>query len=276
MEHTIPTTAAAAGAVLLAALCATFWALAPAPARAADGPTVAEIVDAFSDEELIEGFLGTVFGSETFRRGRQDPDTTTTVKKFAGPVEVRIINRSEVDRSDMVRRFLRTLDSTVRNLTIRETRHEDRANMVVFLVDRAEYRPTIRATMPESFDTRFLEYNACSAVTGGRRSRGLERAFVYLVANEGRSGFRHCMIEEIAQSLGPVNDDAGLSHSIFNDGSRVGGFGVFDWFILNMLYDRRVKNGMTETEVIPVLPAAISDARRRLPAVLARRDLHAR
>ncbi len=257
-----------------AALFAAAFALAPAGGSvAAAGPTIAEIVDAFSDEELTAGFMRTVFGAETFRRGVQDPDTTSTVKKFEGTVHVHIINRSSVDRSESVRRFIRTLNGTVRNLSIRETRNRDRANMIVFLVDRADYRPTIRATMPENFDTRFLEWNACSAVTGGRRDRGLERAFVYLVANEGRSGFRHCMIEEIAQSLGPVNDDARLPHSIFNDQSRIGGFGVFDWFILNMLYDRRVRNGMTEAEVIPVLPAAIRDARARLPGILSRRHL---
>ena len=83
------------------------------------------------------------------------------------------------------------------------------------------------------------------------------------------------MVEEIAQSLGPVNDNDALVHSIFNDQSRISGFSVFDWFILNMLYDRRVRNGMTEREVVRVLPAVIRDARARLPRVLARRHLYA-
>lgn len=252
---------------------------APAATRAADparGPTVPEIVAAFSDAELVEGFRRTVFGTEVFRAGHQDPDTITTVKKFTGPVRVEIVDRASVDLSHMVRRFIRTLDDSVAGLDIAEARSREEANMFVFLVDRMDYRRTIRETNPAAFDTSFLEYNACSAVTGGRRSRGLERAFVYLVANEGTAGFRHCMVEEIAQSLGPVNDDPRLTHSIFNDDSRISGFSVFDWFILNMLYDRRVKNGMRDVEVIPVLPAVIASARGRLPRVLARRHLYAR
>lgn len=235
--------------------------------------TTERVVEAFSDEELIRGFMGTVFGSEVFRYGRQDRDTVSRVKKFDGPVRVHVVNRAGVDRSASVAEFVGVLDTTVDNLRIAMEANADRANMVVFLVDRADYRRTIRETLPDDFDTGFLEGNACSAVTGGRRSTGLERAFVYIVANEGRRNFRHCLVEEISQSLGPVNDDVRLPHSIFNDSSDLAGFGVFDWFILNMLYDRRVRNGMTAAEVRTVLPAAIRDVRARLPEVLRRRGL---
>jgi len=259
--------------ILLATVLAGFAAW---PSRA-DAPAkrvpAAAVVNAFSDDELIRGFLGTVFGSETFRRGRQDADTLSEVKKFDGRVTVHILNLSDVDHTAEVARFLRALDASVEGLGIRLVDDADAARMVVFLIDRADYRRTIRGTMPEGFNTRFLESNACSAVTGGRRETGLERAFVYIVANEGSRNLRHCMIEEISQSLGPVNDDANLRYSIFNDDSNISGFGIFDWFVLNMLYDRRVRIGMTADEVIEVLPAVISDARRRLPGVLRRTAL---
>lgn len=250
---------------------------APAPlaAETRRSVTVQDVVDAFSDEELVDGFVRTVFGAETERGGRLADDATTTVKKFRGRVRVHVMNLASEDRSGEVKRFVEVLRRTVQGLRIGLVDSSDDANMVVFLVDRSDYRRTIRDTLPASFDTRFLEFNACSAVTGGRRGEGLQRAFIYIAANEGRSSFRHCMVEEITQSLGPVNDDPSLVHSIYNDNSRVGGFGVFDWFILNMLYDRRVRIGMSEAEVRRVLPAVIRDARRRLPGVLARRDLSA-
>lgn len=231
------------------------------------------IVDAFSDEELIHGFMWTVFGSEVLRRDRRDRDTVNRVKKFDAPVRVHAINRASIDRSASVAEFVGVLDTTVEGLRIAMVPRTEEANVVVFLVDRADYRRTIRQTLPDDIDTGFLEGNACSAVTGGRRSTGLERAFVYVVANEGRRNFRHCLVEEVSQSLGPVNDDSRLPHSIFNDDSEIAGFGVFDWFILNMLYDRRVRNGMTAAEVRRVLPAAIRDARARLPGVLRKRGL---
>ncbi|WP_169508982.1 DUF2927 domain-containing protein [Amorphus coralli] len=259
-------------ALLAALLAAPAVAQAPDDGAASEPLTIARVVNAFSDAELIRGFLGTVFGAEVMR-GNPDPDSYATVKKFTGPVKVYIVNKAERDESRQVVEFLRILNQTVHGLSIRAVKSEDQANMIVFLVDRAWYRKTIRETLPDDLDTSFLRSNDCSAVTGGRRGRGLERAFVYIVANEGRRNFRHCMIEEITQSLGPVNDDVNLSHSIYNDRSDVQGFSVFDWFILSMLYDRRVKTGMTVDEVLPVLPAAIKDARRRLGGVLKSRKL---
>ena len=133
-------------------------ALVPAvPARAQDAReplTINRVVNAFSDAELIRGFLGTVFGAEVMR-GNQDPSSYTTVKKYAGPVKVFIINKAERDQSRQVVEFLRILNQTVSGLSIRTVSKEDQANMTVFLVDRAYYRKTIRDTLPDSFDTSF-------------------------------------------------------------------------------------------------------------------------
>jgi len=229
----------------------------------------AEIVHAYADDELITGFLGTVFGAEATRGGGADRAALGEVKKFRGRVRVHIINLGNVDHTAEVVRFIRLLASSVHGLKIGLEPNVDRANMVVFLVDRADYRSTIRQTM-EGTDSRFLEQNDCSAATLGRRDTGLERAFVFVVADTGGRNFRHCMIEEITQSLGPVNDNPGLPFSIYNDRSDRGTFGLFDWFILNMLYDRRIRVGMTPAQAVAVLPAVIADARRRLPGVVRR------
>ncbi|MEM6849053.1 MAG: DUF2927 domain-containing protein, partial [Pseudomonadota bacterium] len=100
------------------------------------------------------------------------------------------------------------------------------------------------------------------------RRSGIERAKIFLVVDEGFLRFWHCVVEEVAQSLGPANDSPRLPDSIFNDHSSVNTLLVFDWFILNMLYDPRIRPGMTENEVVPLLPNVIADARARLPDVL--------
>jgi hypothetical protein len=141
--------------------------------------------------------------------------------------------------------------------------------MVVFLVDRSRYRAVIRETLPKGFDTQFIESSHCSGVTGGKRDGTLESAYIYIPTTEGWRHTRHCMVEEITQALGPVNDDWTLPNSIYNDYSDVPGLGVFDWFILNTLYDRRIKPGMTRAEVEPILPKAIADARKRLKRLVA-------
>ncbi|MBJ3775131.1 DUF2927 domain-containing protein [Acuticoccus mangrovi] len=225
----------------------------------------AEAIDApFSDEELITGFVLTVFGAEA-----DDGSGTATrrVKKFTGPVHFHIVSTSAIDRRRTVRTFVRSLSESVDNLELVETGRFEDADMVIFLVNRVDYVPTIRRTVWEGADTAFLEKNACSAVLAARRS-GIERAYIYLVADEGFAGLSHCMVEEIAQSLGPANDSSLLDDSIFNDMSELNAFGLFDWFILNMLYDDHIEPGMSEAEVLPLLPGAIAAARDRLTAVV--------
>lgn len=226
---------------------------------------------AYTDAELIRGFMLTVFGAEVIE-GRDDANAAGRVKKFVGPVRYRIVSTAGVDASPIVRDYIEDLSRSVDGLRLIEVVGAARSEMVIYLVDRRDYGATILRTVWAGVDTSFLERNACSAVIAARTS-GIERANVYLVADEGMLPLTHCMIEEIAQSLGPANDSDLLPESIFNDGSLINVFGEFDWFILNMLYDRRVRAGMTPEQAVVVLPDAIASARRRLPDVL--RDVRA-
>ena len=52
-----------------------------------------------------------------------------------------------------------------------------------------------------------------------------------------------------------------LLGSAFNDDVQMGFLDVFDQYILNILYDPRIRPGMTRDEVRALLPAIIPDAR---------------
>lgn len=247
---------AMAGRTIGAIAAAFLLVTAPGPAQA------------FAERDLVEGFMLTVFGGEA---AREAGAASGYVKKFSGPIAYHLVSTARVDRRRTVRGFLAGLERVVQHLSFTEVRGMDDAQMVIFLVDRADYVATIRTTVWPGVDVDFLETNACSAVIAARRA-GIDRAFVYIVADEGTAGFQHCMVEEITQSLGPANDSPRLADSIFNDDSRLNTFGLFDWYLLNMLYDARVMAGMNAAAVRPVLPAAIADARRRLPHALARRE----
>ncbi len=236
------------------------------------GPALAQTP--YTDDELIDGFMQTVFGSEDGKSLR-DLAAASVVKKFDTPVSYAIVSSASSNYAASVRSFLAKLSDAVEGLTLREAASPDHAHMMIYLVDRRDYVPTIRTKVWPGIDTRFLEINACSAVIAARRS-GIEQAFVFLVADEGFTPLSHCMVEEITQSLGPANDSDWLPDSIFNDSSDVNVFGVFDWYILNMLYDARVRPGMGIDEVAAVLPAVIADARARLPSIMAGRPAASR
>ena len=52
--------------------------------------------------------------------------------------------------------------------------------------------------------------------------------------------------------------------TMFNDKTSHTNVTRFDKLILNMLYDRRIRNGQTAAAVQPVLPQVLKDAKRRV------------
>ncbi|MFC0280863.1 DUF2927 domain-containing protein [Falsigemmobacter intermedius] len=71
-----------------------------------------------------------------------------------------------------------------------------------------------------------------------------------------------CFHEELAQGLGLANDYARARPSIFNDDEEFATLTPLDETLLSLLYDKRLRPGMREAEVSPLLPALISE---RLP-----------
>jgi hypothetical protein len=84
---------------------------------------------------------------------------------------------------------------------------------------------------------------------------------VILTIDNGDFVFFDCAYEEMLQSLGPINDTNSVPWTMFNDKVSMGFFDVYDQYILNLLYDPRVKPGMTVEQVRAVLPAALADVR---------------
>jgi len=84
---------------------------------------------------------------------------------------------------------------------------------------------------------------------------------VILTVDNGDFVFRDCAYEELLQSLGPINDTNSVPWTMFNDKVSMGFFDVFDQYILNLLYDPRIKAGMTVDDVKAVLPEVLADVR---------------
>lgn len=87
----------------------------------------------------------------------------------------------------------------------------------------------------------------------------LTRAVVLIPDNAPPYIIRACFNEEIAQSLGPVNDLYRVSDTVFNDDNVFNSLTDFDHLILRVLYSPELKSGMGEAAV-----------RARVPAILAR------
>jgi hypothetical protein len=227
-------------------LIAVLVSLLPAPCRA------------FTGAELIDGFDRTVFGSEYTTFGWQ----SHLVKKFAGPVLLHVDDRSAAKRGGEVAAFARTLSGLIRGLELHVVADAQDANYRVFVVDRTAYRETVAREVYRRADSTYAPGRCLVRIVS--TSSGITRSDAVIVADEGEFLFRRCMVEEVLQGLGPVNDDSTLDESVFNDTSRHASFTDFDRHILNMLYHPLVEPGMTRAEVDRILPKVASEVRFRL------------
>ncbi|WP_319772814.1 DUF2927 domain-containing protein [Breoghania sp.] len=218
-----------------------------APARAAKSN--------YSDAELTSGFMKTVFGLE-YRMWSWKP---YQVKKFVQPVLFEVTNLARRNRSVEAGDFISQLPKRIPGLKSRLARVGETPNFHLFIVDRAQYRETVSREIYHSKRTKAP--GRCLVRVEADR-HGITASTAVIVSDEGDHLFRRCLVEEILQGLGPMNDDDRLIHSVFNDRSQHDTFTRFDQLLLNMLYHPAIKPGMTARKVKALLPKVIRDARR--------------
>jgi hypothetical protein len=211
----------------------------------------------FTDGEIIDGFLKTAFGAEYHLAGRVD-----RIRKYGVPVRV-FIDGNRPDRKAQLAKVVADIAQRVQHLDIAMAETSDGANIVVKLVrDRDLYR-TI-TTFYGSERAREIRTSLDPQCLSGFRKNDkyeIEHSDVILTVDNGDFIFLDCAYEELLQSLGPINDTSTVPWTMFNDNVSMGFFDVYDQYILNVLYDPRIKAGMTVAEVKAVLPEVLVDAR---------------
>jgi Protein of unknown function (DUF2927) len=215
----------------------------------------------FSNEEIADGFFKVAFGAELRVAGGND-----RIRKFEAPVRVFIDNRVQADRSSMIAKVVADIAEHVDRLDIAVTQDRRAANMVVTLVRHRDLKPTIRAFYgPERARQIERQLNPeCLSGFAEDKQHRIQRAEVILAADGSDFRFYDCAYEELLQSLGPINDDRSVPWTMFNDDVQMGFFDLYDQYLLNILYDSRVRPGMTRDEVKAMLPELLPQVRERV------------
>src|SRR4051812_29644223 len=211
----------------------------------------------FTDSEIVEGFLKTAFGAEYHLAGRVD-----RIRKYEVPVRV-YADGTRADRKAQLAKIVADIASRVQHLDIAMTDSNDTANVLVKLVrDRDLYR-TITTFYGGERAKEIKDSLDPQCLSGFRKNERfeIEHSDVILTVDNGDFVFLDCAYEELLQSLGPINDTATVPWTMFNDSVSMGYFDVYDQYILNLLYDPRIKAGMTVQEVKAVLPDVLADVR---------------
>ncbi len=247
-------------AVMLAGLA--FDGAVQAPAAAGEIPAIASRQHAekksFTDGEIIEGFLKTAFGAEYHLAGRVD-----RIRKYDVPVRVFADGADRADRKAQLAKVVADIGQRVQHLDIAMVSSSGEANVVVNLVRDRDLSRTITKFYGSERAKEIRTSLDPQCLSGFRKNEKfeIEHSDVILTVDSGDFVFLDCAYEELLQSLGPINDTSSVPWTMFNDEVSMGFFDVYDQYILNLLYDPRIKAGMTVQEVKAVLPEALADVR---------------
>src|SRR3954462_13365063 len=212
----------------------------------------------FTDGQIADGFFKTAFGAEYHLAGRVD-----RIRKYDGPVRVFADGVNRADRKAQLARIVGDIGSRVRHLDIAMAETGEDANVKVKLVrDRDLYRTM--STFYGSERAREMKSSLDPQCLSGFRKNEkyeIEHSDVILTVDNGDFSFFDCAYAELLQSLGSSNDTSTIPWTMFNDSVQMGYFDVYDQYLLNILYDPRIRPGMTVAEVRAVLPAVLADVR---------------
>jgi hypothetical protein len=210
----------------------------------------------FTDAQIVDGFLKTAFGAEYHLAGRVD-----RIRKYELPV--RVFAEGRADRKAQIAKVVTDIALRVKHLDIAMADNGDDANVNVKLVRDRDLHRTITTFYGSERAKEIRNSLDPQCLSGFRKNEAfeIEHSDVILTVDNGDFIFLDCAYEELLQSLGPINDTSSVPWTMFNDDVQMGYFDVYDQYLLNILYDPRIKAGMTVQEVGKVMPQVLADVR---------------
>jgi hypothetical protein len=215
----------------------------------------------FSNEEITDGFFKIAFGAE-LQLGKR----VERIRKFDGPVRVFVFDQGEHRRRAEIAAVIADIGARVDHLDLSMTDDPQTANLVVILVHKRDLKQTIRSLYGRDKARQIERSLSPQCLSGfGRDERyRIRHAEVILPVDAGDFVFYDCAYEELLQALGPNNDDSSVPWTMFNDDVQMGFFDVYDQYLLNILYDPRIRPGMTKDQVARLLPEVLPAVRERI------------
>ncbi|MGF1501709.1 MAG: DUF2927 domain-containing protein [Paracoccaceae bacterium] len=228
----------------------------------------------FTEADLVQNFAKIGFGSEfEIVGGRYVPlvqDRGAPLTRWNAPIRYALFGSPTAEDAVQVRDFAARLTGAT-GLEIEPDRGEP--NLLVFFLDADGRRRVSRHfTAEEEYRPLSDLYNAwvqdpkwpCAAEfyyhpPGTENAYAIYFAVVYIRDEVSGLSRRSCIEEEMAQTLGLARDDPTLRPSIFNDDEEFALMTDHDAALLSLLYDRRLRPGMTAEEAMPVLDRIAPD-----------------
>ena len=246
----------------LITICVTFIALSvsafgasdkrPAPSDAVEGAP--SQYTRFTASELERGFLALAFGSD-LRIGARP----LGIRRFDHPIRARIIGGGSVDRTIAMSRVLSDYAREVPDLQLRETSAAD-ADVELRLIDEKDFQSALKLAFGAKVAGTFVARTDPQCMTSVKSTADgvIVRSVSFIIVDKSDDVFFDCAYHELLHAFGLSNHDQRNPWTTLNQNRMVGYLTVYDRSLLTLLYDERVKPGMTARQVRALLPGLIT------------------
>ena len=223
----------------------------------------------YTNDDLVRSFHAIMLHREHARQGVDfvKNGAPRTLKKLDSEVRISI-SGGTVDATDMAN--IRGLMDRLRRVTgvnITESRDDPMIRLMILTADeRQEFSRKAAASPRWNFIAQNVANDLGRAVCGTYYSRDRQRPgrFDYIVVIPAEvSGLlrQSCIEEELGQTFGPGADSDRARPSIFNDDAEFALMTRHDEDLLRILYDPRLKPGMTAEQAMPLVVRIVEELR---------------
>lgn len=209
----------------------------------------------FSPAELTRGFMALAFGSD-LRIGA----TPRGIRRFDRPIRVRVFDDGSVDRVPAMTHIIGEYADKVPRLQLDVT-DVPPTDIEIRLIDEKNFKGALRAAFGIEVAETFIKRTDPQCMTSVKSSTDgdILRSVTFIIVDKGKDVFLDCAYHELLHAFGLSNHDQRNPWTTLNQHRMVGYLTVYDRALLTMLYDPRIRPGMTREQVRAALPAVIAD-----------------
>jgi hypothetical protein len=217
----------------------------------------------FSAAELARGFLVLAFGSD-LRIGARP----IGIRRFDHAIQVQVIAGGIIDRSGAVSRVIADYARQIPGLHLSDVPATSAADIELRLINERDFQSALKAAFGARIARTFVSRTDPQCMTSVKSTADgkIVHSISFIIVDRGDDVFLDCAYHELLHALGLSNHDQHNPWTTLNQKRMVGYLTAYDRSLLTLLYDPRIKPGMTRRQVRAVLPRAIAELEITKPA----------
>jgi hypothetical protein len=210
----------------------------------------------FSSAELMRGFMALAFGSD-LRIGA----VARGIRRFDRPIRASVIDGGSVDRTAAMRHVVEEYAAKIPNLHLGIAGNTADADIEIRLIDEKDFKAALLAAFGAEVTQTFVARTDPQCMTSVKSDAdgAIVHAVSFIIVDKGNAVFLDCAYHELLHAFGLSNHDRHNPWTTLNQNRMVGYLSVYDRSLLTLLYDPRIRPGMTAARARAVLPGAIKD-----------------